>query len=105
VDERPDPEIARDAVSALKTQLPFSSEHIKVVVKNGVVTLEGQVEWRYQKQTAENAVPDMIRQRHRGISNFCRKRFDQVSGDRRVNHREGHALRVLHPGRESVRRG
>ena len=56
VDERPDPEIARDAVSALKTQLPFSSEHIKVVVKNGVVTLEGQVEWQYQKSTAENAV-------------------------------------------------
>ena len=24
---------------------------------------------------------------------------------RRANHREGHALRVLHPGRESVRRG
>ena len=56
MDERPDPEIARDAVSALKTQLPFSSEHIKVVVKNGVVTLEGQVEWQYQKQTAEKAV-------------------------------------------------
>jgi osmotically-inducible protein OsmY len=56
VDERPDPDIARDAVSALKTQLPFSSEHIKVVVKNGWVTLEGQVEWQYQKNTAEDAV-------------------------------------------------
>ena len=44
VDERPDPEIARDAVAAIKTQLPFSSEHIKVVVKNGWVNLEGQVE-------------------------------------------------------------
>ena len=43
-DERPDPEIARDAVSALKTQLPLSSEYIKVVVKNGAVTLEGEVE-------------------------------------------------------------
>ncbi|HEY1978538.1 MAG TPA: BON domain-containing protein [Xanthobacteraceae bacterium] len=56
VDERPDPDIARDAVSALKSQLPFSSEHIKVVIKNGWVTLEGQVEWQYQKNTAENAV-------------------------------------------------
>src|SRR3984957_20855829 len=56
VDERPDPDIARDAVSALKTQLPFSSEHIRVVIKNGWVTLEGQVEWQYQKNTAENAV-------------------------------------------------
>jgi osmotically-inducible protein OsmY len=56
VDERPDPEIARDAVSSIKGQLPISSEHIKVVVKNGWVTLEGQVEWQYQKNTAESAV-------------------------------------------------
>lgn len=56
IDERPDPDIARDAVAALKSQLPISSEHIKVVVKNAWVTLEGQVEWQYQKNTAENAV-------------------------------------------------
>lgn len=56
VDERPDPEIARDAVTAIKSQLPISSERIKVVVKNGWVSLEGQVEWQYQKNTAESAV-------------------------------------------------
>src|ERR1700716_3067582 len=56
VDERPDPDIARDAVAAIKSQLPISSEHIKIVVKNGWVNLEGQVEWQYQRQTAENAV-------------------------------------------------
>ena len=56
VDERPDPDIARNAVAAIKSQLPISSEHIKIVVKNGWVTLEGQVEWQYQKNTAENAV-------------------------------------------------
>jgi osmotically-inducible protein OsmY len=56
IDERPDPEIARDAVSALNSQLPISSENIKIVVKNGWVTLEGQVEWQYQKSTAEAAV-------------------------------------------------
>ena len=56
IDERPDPDIARDAVAALKSQLPISSEHIKVVVKNGWVNLEGQVEWQYQKNTAESAV-------------------------------------------------
>jgi osmotically-inducible protein OsmY len=56
VDERPDPEIARDAVAAIKSQLPISSEHIKIVVKNGWVTLEGQVEWQYQRSTAETAV-------------------------------------------------
>jgi osmotically-inducible protein OsmY len=56
VDERPDPDIARDAVAAIKSQLPISSEHIKVIVKNGWVTLEGYVEWQYQKNTAEAAV-------------------------------------------------
>jgi len=56
VDERPDPEIARDAVVAIKSQLPVSSQNIKVIVNNGWVTLEGNVEWQYQKNTAENAV-------------------------------------------------
>jgi len=41
VDERPDPEIARDAVAAIKSQLPILSENIKVIVKDGWVTLEG----------------------------------------------------------------
>jgi osmotically-inducible protein OsmY len=56
VDERPDPDIARNAVAAIKNQLPISSEHIKVIVKHGWVTLEGQVEWQYQKNAAETAV-------------------------------------------------
>jgi osmotically-inducible protein OsmY len=56
VDERPDPDIARDAVAAIKSQLPIFSEQIKVIVNNGWVTLEGHVEWQYQKNTAESAV-------------------------------------------------
>jgi osmotically-inducible protein OsmY len=56
IDQRPDPDIARDAVAALKAQLPFSSENIKVTVKTGYVTLEGQAEWQYQRITAEKAV-------------------------------------------------
>lgn len=56
VDERPDPDIARDAVAALKSQLPVSYEKIKVIVKNGWITLEGEAEWQYQRQTSESAV-------------------------------------------------
>jgi osmotically-inducible protein OsmY len=29
---------------------------VKVIVKGGVVTLEGDVEWNYQRERAENAV-------------------------------------------------
>jgi osmotically-inducible protein OsmY len=54
--ERPDPEIARDAVAALKADLPYSSEHMKVVVKNGGLTLEGTAEWNYQRTRAEDVV-------------------------------------------------
>jgi osmotically-inducible protein OsmY len=54
--QRPDPDIARDAVAALKYELPYSSENIKVVVKDGWVTLEGSVEWNYQRTRADEAV-------------------------------------------------
>src|ERR1700726_1540695 len=72
VDERPDPDIARDAVAAIKSQLPISSEHIKVVVKNGWVNLEGQVEWQYQRSTAENAVRRI--KGVKGVSNLIQLR-------------------------------
>ena len=70
IDERPDPDIARDAVNAIKTQLPVSSEHIKVIVKNGWVTLEGQVEWQYQRSIAESAVKGL--KGVKGVSNLVR---------------------------------
>jgi osmotically-inducible protein OsmY len=54
--QRPDPEIARDAVSAIQNRLPYSSDHIRVVVRDGWVTLEGSVEWNYQRERAEEAV-------------------------------------------------
>jgi osmotically-inducible protein OsmY len=56
VDQRPDPEIARDAVAAIKTELPYVHQLIKAIVKNGWVTLEGEVEWNYQRERAESAV-------------------------------------------------
>jgi osmotically-inducible protein OsmY len=56
IDQRPDPEIAREAVSALKTQLPYSADRLKVIVNSGWITLEGELEWNYQKERAEEAV-------------------------------------------------
>jgi osmotically-inducible protein OsmY len=37
-------------------QRPYSADRIKVVVNNGWVTLEGELEWNYQKERAEEAV-------------------------------------------------
>jgi osmotically-inducible protein OsmY len=51
-----DPEIARAAVSALKSELPLTSESIKTVVQQGRVRLEGKVEWHYERERAESTV-------------------------------------------------
>ena len=54
--QRPDPEIARDAVEEIEKNLPYSSDHIRVVVRDGWVTLEGSAEWNYQRERAEQVV-------------------------------------------------
>ncbi|MGZ5042810.1 MAG: BON domain-containing protein [Usitatibacter sp.] len=56
IDQRPDPEIARDCADALQRELPISYKLIKPVVTGGWVTLEGEAEWQYQRDTAESTV-------------------------------------------------
>lgn len=53
---RTDPEIARDAVHELESHISIPSDKIKVTVQNGWVTLEGTVDWQYQKTLAESAI-------------------------------------------------
>jgi osmotically-inducible protein OsmY len=53
---RTDPEIARDVVRELDSHVSIPADKIKVTVKNGWVTLEGTVDWQYQKALAESAV-------------------------------------------------
>ena len=51
-----DPEIARDAVHELESHISIPSDRIKVTVKNGWVTLEGDVDWQFEKSLAESSV-------------------------------------------------
>jgi osmotically-inducible protein OsmY len=53
---RTDPEIAREAVHELENHISIPNDTIKVAVKDGFVTLEGTVDWQYQKALAESAV-------------------------------------------------
>jgi osmotically-inducible protein OsmY len=57
---RTDPEIARLALSALQMNVLVPDERIKVTVNNGWVTLEGKVDWQYQKNAAESAVRKLV---------------------------------------------
>jgi osmotically-inducible protein OsmY len=54
-DERPDPEIAHSVVQALKWRLLIPVDQIKVTVRDGWVTLEGDVDWQFQREWAESA--------------------------------------------------
>ena len=53
--ERIDPDIARDALDALKRHLNVPPG-IGVTVREGDITLTGTVEWMFQKMAAERAV-------------------------------------------------
>jgi len=53
--ERSDADIAQSVVSGLRFNVVVPPDRIQVTVENGWVTLEGQVEWQYQKSAAESA--------------------------------------------------
>lgn len=55
-----DVEIAKDVLHALKSSISIPDENIKSVVKNGIVTLSGEVNWQFQKNNAFNAVHDLF---------------------------------------------
>jgi osmotically-inducible protein OsmY len=59
VERRPDPDIASDAVAAIKGALPLSHKDIKVIVRDGWITLEGEVEWNFQREMARDTVRGM----------------------------------------------
>ena len=53
---RTDEDIAAASVSALREAVSVPRDRVKVTISKGWITLEGDVEWQYQKQAAENAV-------------------------------------------------
>ncbi len=53
---RTDPEIARDAVHAMKINVTVPDEKIKAIVNEGFVTLDGTVDWDFQRRSAESCV-------------------------------------------------
>ena len=66
--QRTDPEIARAAVRELESHVSIPADRIKVTVKDGWVTLEGTVDWEYQKSLAESAMKKL-----KGVSGVTNK--------------------------------
>jgi osmotically-inducible protein OsmY len=66
--QRTDPDIARAAVDALAWNASVPPDRVKVKVEKGWVTLEGEVDWYYQKEAAERAVRHLTGVR--GVTNL-----------------------------------
>jgi osmotically-inducible protein OsmY len=66
--ERTDADIAAAAARALTWNAALPADRIQVTVSKGWFTLEGDVDWQYQKQEAENAVRRLWGVR--GVSNL-----------------------------------
>jgi osmotically-inducible protein OsmY len=70
--ERTDADLAAAAIRALEWDAAIPSDAVKVTVSKGWVTLEGEVEWEYQKDDAERVVRRLTGVR--GVTNLIRVR-------------------------------
>jgi osmotically-inducible protein OsmY len=88
---RSDPEIARDLAQATKIDVTLPNNGIKTTVQDGFVTLEGTVEWNFQRTRIEAAarnVPGV-----RGVMNHIFIKAKPVS-----------TVEVLHKIEDALRR-
>lgn len=58
--EKTDIDIAESVMNALKWHAAVPEDRIKVKVENGIVTLDGEVEWEYQRTSAKKAVNNLL---------------------------------------------
>jgi osmotically-inducible protein OsmY len=65
--QRSDSEIGDAAANALQANVAIPAEHIKIVVSNGWVTLDGELPMWYQRNAAETAIATLAGVK--GISN------------------------------------
>ena len=63
-----DTEIAEAVINALKWHTLVREERIKIRVEDGIVRLEGEVDWEYQKNNARIAIENLAGVR--GVNNF-----------------------------------
>lgn len=77
--ERSDTDIANSVEVALKWHTSIPSDAIRATVEHGWVTLEGEVEWDFQRRSAENAIRPLVGVV--GISNQVKLRPKPLAAD------------------------
>lgn len=74
---RTDTDIAHAAVSALTWDIEVPNDRIRTTIRDGWITLEGDVEWQFQRRAAERAVRNLTGVR--GVSNLIAVKPNRVS--------------------------
>lgn len=88
---RSDADIARAALDALKWDSMVPDQCVKVTVEQGWLTLEGEVDWNYQRESAARAVRNLTGVR--GISNLISVRPRAKISPAEVRHQIFEAFR------------
>ena len=78
-EHRDDGDIARSAVNALSWNFAIPKDKIKVLVTKGWLTLDGEVEWHFQKRAAADAVRNL--RGVRGVTNDIAVHPKVAAGD------------------------
>ena len=58
--KKDDNDIAKEVLTAYQWNVEVPRDKVKVKVEKGWVTLEGEVEWNFQKEAAKDAVRDLL---------------------------------------------
>ena len=112
VSERTDTDLARAAREALQLDIEVPSDEVKVTVSNGWVTLDGEVDFDFQKRAAERAVHRLAGVK--GVSNLISMRprvsLGEVKQDiekalLRNARTDAHNIQVEVEGRRVILRG
>ena len=109
---RDDEDIAQAALNALKRSVWVPKDSIKVKVKEGWVTLEGAVDYKFQRTAAEATIKDLAGTQ--GVSNFITLKNVVAPSDlrakienalKRAGELDGKHINVEVDGNEVILRG
>ena len=80
--QKPDSEIARNVLNAFKWNLEVPNDKVKVKVEDGWVTLEGLLQWNYEKVAATTSISKIVG--IKGVTNnisISTETIDQIEKD------------------------
>lgn len=110
--ERTDADIALAAEHALEWNVLVPEDRIRAMAEKGWITLSGEVDWEYQRATAEKAVRDLLGVT--GVSNLIRvkPKFDAADVANKIRDalarqadREARKIEIVVNGAEVTLRG